>query len=212
MCIRDRSYFLNAKLGFPLEVPGFGSIPPSAGGINSVLALNPATVRTTTIHESDVLVDSRDYLDSESLGVFFDLIFDVSDNLSFTNKVFFDWLDREKRASYGFSQRNDGWSLEEKIVVTKNYELLKGWDAKTGKTVYFGTAVNPFGVRKRFKMTENQMWKRGIQQVLAAAQPKYDYYMKIGGAWKKQKYRKPPREVTEQSLSLIHISEPTRPY
>ena len=89
--------------------------------------------------------------------------------------------------------------LEEKIVVTKNYELLKGWDAKTGKTVYFGTAVNPFGVRKRFKMTENQMWKRGIQQVLAAAQPKYDYYMKIGGAWKKQKYRKPPREVTEQS-------------
>ena len=89
--------------------------------------------------------------------------------------------------------------LEEKMVVAKNYELLKGWDAKTGKTVYFGTAVNPFGVRKRFKMTENQMWKRGIQQVLAAAKPKYDYYMKIGGAWKKQKYRKPPRELTEQS-------------
>ena len=144
------SYFLNAKLGFPLEVPGFGSIPPSAGGINSVLALNPATVRTTTIHESDVLVDSRDYLDSESLGVFFDLIFDVSDNLSFTNKVFFDWLDREKRASYGFSQRNDGWSLEEKIVVAGNTilgdNIRAEWQVAPSFRIYHAETFQDFVV------------------------------------------------------------------
>ena len=100
------------------ETPGFGGSPP--GGIegpNPQMALDPATVRTTKIDGSQVLVDSRDYLVSDSLGIFFDVIFEPSDNFSVTNKLFYDFLDRQKRASYGFSQRNDAESFEEKIIL-----------------------------------------------------------------------------------------------
>ncbi len=143
------SYFLDARLGFPLEVPGFGSVPPTGiGGINEVLALNPATVRITKIDESDVLVDSRDYLDSNSLGLFFDTFFDLSDNLNITNKVFFDFLDREKRASYGFSQRNDGWSIEEKVIVAGNTRLgdnvRANWQVAPSIRVYHAETFQDF--------------------------------------------------------------------
>lgn len=104
--------------GLPFEAPGFGGIPSSGiAGPNPQMALDPATVRTTTLDGSQVLVDSRDYLVSDSLGIFLDVIYEPSDDFSITNKFFYDFLDRQKRASYGFSQRNDANSFEEKIIL-----------------------------------------------------------------------------------------------
>ena len=133
------------------ETPGFGGSPPTGiDGANPQLALDPDTVRLTTIDESAVLVDSRDVLTSDSLAVFFDLIFEPSDSFSITNKVFFDWLDRQKRASYGFSQRNDGWSLEDKIIFAGNSRLgdniSANWQLAPSFRLYHAETFQDFNV------------------------------------------------------------------
>lgn len=111
-------YFLDSDLGFPLEVPGFGSLPPSGvGGPNELMALDPATVFLTKIEGSQVLIDEKDFLVSDSFVFFLDFINDSNPDFTITNKVFADWLIRNKRASYGFSQINNVFTFENKLII-----------------------------------------------------------------------------------------------
>ncbi len=115
------SYFLSSGLGFPLEVPGFGSVPPTGiGGLNEVLALDPDTVFMTKIEGSQVLIDEKDFLVSDSFVFFMDFINDSNPDFTIKNKIFADWLIRNKRASYGFSQINNVFSIENKLIIEGN--------------------------------------------------------------------------------------------
>lgn len=79
--------------------------------------LDPATINETTLGRRQVLIDDGDRIISESLAVFADVAWEVSDRLKVTNKFFYDSLDRDKRASYGFSQDNEAVSVENKVLV-----------------------------------------------------------------------------------------------
>ena len=112
---------------FPFEFGSFGNTPPSGiGGPNEALALDPDTVFQTTIEGSQVLVDEIDWLHSDSYAFFLDMINDSNPNFTITNKLFAEWLIRSKRASYGFSQINNVFLFENRLILEGNTGLREG--------------------------------------------------------------------------------------
>ena len=95
------------------------------GGLGDRFALDPATIGEAQLSRSQVLIDSVDRIKSTSFAFFTDLEFEISEDLTVTNKFFLDYLDRDKTAAYGFSQDNQGLSIENKILVNHRQDL--GW-------------------------------------------------------------------------------------
>ncbi len=137
--IDDRIYLAGSPL-LPLDTDGDGRI--SAAEVDAVgglfvfhpfgspvdqpqFHLDPDTLQEVRLSHKQVLIDDIDRIRSESLAVFADVEWDVNDTLTITNKFFLDYLDRDKRASYGFSQDNDALSIENKILV--NWEQEYDW-------------------------------------------------------------------------------------
>ncbi len=85
--------------------------------------LDPATVGNVTLDGSQVLIDSIDNGESDSFGFFFDVFADPSPDLKITSKLFVDYLDRYKHASYGFSQMQEAFSFEQKFLVEHNIRI-----------------------------------------------------------------------------------------
>lgn len=97
----------------------------NGGELGDQFALDPATVEEVQISGRDVVVDSLDGIKSDSLAVFFDIIVNHSPSLTFKNKVFVDFLNREKMATYAFSQENNALSIEDKFIVEHTADF--GW-------------------------------------------------------------------------------------
>ncbi|MCC5871870.1 MAG: TonB-dependent receptor [Gammaproteobacteria bacterium] len=89
---------------------------------NPLFHLDPDTVREVEISRKQVLIDDIDRIKSHSFAFFADLEWEASEQITVTNKFFLDYLDRDKRASYGFSQDNQGLSIENKILVQFSQE------------------------------------------------------------------------------------------
>ena len=98
----------------------YGTPAPVLG---SQYALDPATVRNVTLDGSQVLIDSIDNGESDSFGFFFDVFADPKPDLKITSKLFVDYLDRYKHASYGFSQMQEAFSFEQKFLVEQNLQI-----------------------------------------------------------------------------------------
>jgi iron complex outermembrane receptor protein len=112
----------------------FGTPPPVLG---AQYALDPATVRTVKLGGDKVLVDSIDDGESDSVALFFDVILDATPDLTVRSKLFVDYLDRFKHASYGFSQDMQVFSIEEKIVVEHRFAPTDWLQVENAYTVSF---------------------------------------------------------------------------
>lgn len=106
--------------GGPTATWTYGTTPPTLG---PQYALNPATVKTVKLDGSRVLVDSIDGGESDSACFFFDVVGDPREGLRLHSKFFLDYLDRNKHASYGFSQMQEALSLEQKFLVEHTFNL-----------------------------------------------------------------------------------------
>lgn len=104
----------NAGL-FTFIIPGFSTPESIAAQSSRTVALqNPGT---THIDGSTVLVQEDDTLEDEVLTLYFDAIFDVTDTLKLTNKVFYESLDNLNENAYGFSQFADTWAFEDQFIA-----------------------------------------------------------------------------------------------
>lgn len=136
----DNGNYQAGQANLYLDTNGDGFISPAemtaAGGLTTTwvygapapnlgpqYALNPATVKTVQLDGSQVLVDSIDGGESDSACAFFDVIADKNDNLKVSSKFFVDYLDRNKHASYGFSQMQQAFSVEQKFLVEHKMEF-----------------------------------------------------------------------------------------
>lgn len=135
----DNGTYLAGHPLLNLDTNGDGAISPAeataAGGLSATwvygtaapvlgqqYALDPASVHLVHLSGSDVLIDSVDDALSKSFCTFFDVIDNVSDSLKISNKIFTDYLDRNKHASYGFSQYQNAFSFEDKVVAEQTLQ------------------------------------------------------------------------------------------
>jgi Outer membrane receptor proteins, mostly Fe transport len=109
-----------AQAGGLTTVWVYGTPPPVLG---PQYQLDPATVGNVRLDGSQVLIDSIDGGESDSFGFFFDVFADPSPDLKITSKLFIDYLDRYKHASYGFSQMQEAFSFEQKFLIEHNVRV-----------------------------------------------------------------------------------------
>ncbi len=99
----------------PFIIPAFSTPDSIAQQSRPSLALqNPGT---THIDGHTVLVQEDDTLEDQVLTLYFDALFDLSDTLKLTNKVFYESLDNLNENAYGFSQFADTWAFEDQFIA-----------------------------------------------------------------------------------------------
>jgi len=88
--------------------------------------LNPGT---TKLSGSQTMVAPEDQLVTTVQTLYFDLIHDVSDSFSITNKMFYESLENINENAYGFSQFVDSYAFEDQLIFafnTEHTDWLKG--------------------------------------------------------------------------------------
>jgi iron complex outermembrane receptor protein len=76
--------------------------------------VNPGT---TTLDESNVLVDPNDTLDNQVLTLYLDFEYDMDNGIRITNQLFYETIDNINENAYGFSQFGEVDVIENKLVV-----------------------------------------------------------------------------------------------
>lgn len=105
---------VTAGLCFIGQTPVFGCVPE---------LLNLFNVGTTILDTSLVLTSPDDVLDNKVLTLYFDVIYQPSENgWKWTNQLFFETYDNLNENAYGFSQFHDSWVVEEKLIGSRYWE------------------------------------------------------------------------------------------
>lgn len=118
--------------GCPAGTRAPGTSPTSAASFTDAclqqaypwLALT--NVGTTTLSRRDVLTGKNDRLDNIAKTGYFDMIFTSDDGYEVKNQLFYDGIKNINENSYGFSQFHRSYAVEDKIVVSKTYDLSAG--------------------------------------------------------------------------------------
>lgn len=76
--------------------------------------VNPGT---TTLDESNVLVDPNDTLDNQVLTLYLDFEYVTESGISITNQLFYETIDNINENAYGFSQFGEVDVIEDKLVI-----------------------------------------------------------------------------------------------
>lgn len=105
----------------PFSVPA--SSFTDADFIGTDLALDPSTVGTTTLDRSNTLAGEDDVLLNEMITLYFDTIWESDSGLEVKNQFFYEAYENLNENSYGFSQFHDSWVIENKVVVSKDFEF-----------------------------------------------------------------------------------------
>jgi iron complex outermembrane receptor protein len=111
--ISHQEYFAVGSPGLSPFLP-FDSIDPAAALENT---------GTTTLDESNVLVDPNDKLDNETLILYVDLDYDFDNGWKITNQFYYETLDNINENAYGFSQFGDVTAIEDKLVFAYNRDF-----------------------------------------------------------------------------------------
>ncbi|MEM6901391.1 MAG: TonB-dependent receptor, partial [Pseudomonadota bacterium] len=105
-------------VGFPDGVPLSNFVFRPEFVTNDDLAPEMALVNpgTTTLDESNVLVDPDDQLGSEILTLYLDFEYALENGLTITNQLFFETIDNINENAYGFSQFGEVDVIENRLV------------------------------------------------------------------------------------------------
>ena len=101
-------------------------VPPSAAtdadfADLGFLALE--NVGTATLSRSNVIQSEDDTLENELVTLYFDVIYENDSGLEIKNQMFYEAYENLNENDYGFSQFHDSWVFENKLVITKEFEL-----------------------------------------------------------------------------------------
>ena len=86
-------------------------------------ALDPATVGVAKLDGRQVLVAPDDTLENEDLILYADIIMELDEKWTVTNKLYFESYDNLNENAYGFSQFADSWVIENQLIVNYTEEL-----------------------------------------------------------------------------------------
>jgi len=100
----------------------FGPTGIAPGDVPAEMALQ--NVGTTTLDESNVLVDPADQLGNEVSTLYLDFVYDAESGLGIKNQLFYESYENINENAYGFSQEHDSWVIENKLIFA--YELQTG--------------------------------------------------------------------------------------
>ncbi len=125
-------------LNFAIANKPYGNTNPAAPNAFYAL-LNPGT---TKLERNQVLIAEEDLADSKSFGAFVDVTKTFRNGATLTNKMFFDYLDRFKYAAYGFSQKQEATTFENKLVGEFSSGTTEGFKASNAvaASYYFNHA------------------------------------------------------------------------
>ena len=76
-----------------------------------------------TIDGSDVLVAPEDKLENEVTTLYFDIIVDTDNGWQWKNQLFYESYDNLNENAYGFSQFHKTWVIEDKLVISKTFDM-----------------------------------------------------------------------------------------
>ena len=115
----------------PAEFDAVGSFGPffvpGAAATNASFAATPwmslTNVGTTTLSRKNTLTGPNDKLNNKVKTAYFDLIYSTPGGLEIKNQVFYEGYKNLNENAYGFSQFHDSWVVEDKIVVSKEFDL-----------------------------------------------------------------------------------------
>lgn len=131
--IDEGTGYLSGRPSIDLDANGDGAISVAELGTSTVtipygtpaasivlpasFALDPATVKYVDLEDNLIFADVGDYADATSSLVYFDVINDSNEDLTFANKTIVDTIDRAKDTTQGFSTSGEGVLFENKSVV-----------------------------------------------------------------------------------------------
>jgi iron complex outermembrane receptor protein len=100
---------------------------PAAAATNASFASLPwmaiTNVGTTTLSRKNTLTGPNDKLNNETKTAYFDLIWDAPGGFEIKNQMFYEGYENLNENAYGFSQFHDSWVFEDKIVISKEFDL-----------------------------------------------------------------------------------------
>jgi iron complex outermembrane receptor protein len=105
---------------FDLEQFAFANpFPFGALSANQVaaFALDPATIRTVSLDHHTVQAETIDFSRTDALTGFFDVVKDLSPDLTLKNQTFYDAMDHTKYSSYGFTADYNAYVIENKTTL-----------------------------------------------------------------------------------------------
>ena len=118
--ISHQEYFaLNNPFIFGL-IPGQGTTLEELAPDPLLALQNPGT---TELSRSNVLVAPDDTLENEDIVLYFDVIYDIAENISIKNQLYFETYDNLNENAYGFSQFADTYVIEDKLVISGAHDL-----------------------------------------------------------------------------------------
>ncbi|MEO0549043.1 MAG: TonB-dependent receptor plug domain-containing protein [Pseudomonadota bacterium] len=108
----------------PFFLP-FGT--PLSGVTDAAFADSPflalENTGTAQLSRSNVIQSEDDTLENEMLTLYFDVIYENDMGLEIKNQMFYEGYENLNENDYGFSQFHDSWVFENKLVITKAFEL-----------------------------------------------------------------------------------------
>ncbi|MGY8891705.1 MAG: TonB-dependent siderophore receptor [Pseudomonadales bacterium] len=108
----------NSTIGSVAELEvATGEAPGALAGMGLI---NPGVSK---IDGSDVLVAADDELVNEVITLYFDIIHTTDNDWEFRNQLFYEAYENNNENAYGFSQFHDSYVIEDKLVISKQFQF-----------------------------------------------------------------------------------------
>jgi iron complex outermembrane receptor protein len=108
----------NSTISSVAELEAATGVNP--GGLAGIGLLNPGTA---TLSGNQTLVGADDLLQNDVLTLYFDVIHTTDSGWEFKNQLFYEAYENLNENAYGFSQFHDSYVVENKLVVSKEFEF-----------------------------------------------------------------------------------------
>ena len=70
-----------------------------------------------------MLVAEDDALENEVITLYFDIIHTTDNDWEFRNQLFYEAYENNNENAYGFSQFHDSYVIEDKLVISKQFQF-----------------------------------------------------------------------------------------
>jgi len=113
-------------LGGVIDPDGVGGFYVPAASFNSADvtdAMRLENVGTTILRGNQVLVAPDDRLENTVQTFYFDALYSTDSGWEFKNQFFYEGYENINENAYGFSQKHDSWVVENKLIISNEYQF-----------------------------------------------------------------------------------------
>jgi iron complex outermembrane receptor protein len=104
----------------PGNTDDIGFLEILTGDLTALALDNPGIGK---INRSNLLVAPEDLLENTVTTLYFDVIVNTNSDWEWKNQLFYEEYDNLNENAYGFSQFHESWVIENKLIVSKTFDL-----------------------------------------------------------------------------------------